>query len=98
MLSAIGRIFADAILKLQTRRAGIASARGGAMTFIQRFGGSLNLNVHFHVLVLNGVFSLSDNEVRFHPAAPPSKQEMLALTETVHRRAAVAEETWLPHR
>ncbi|MBI2203438.1 MAG: transposase [Candidatus Rokubacteria bacterium] len=26
------------------------------MTVIQRFGGGLNLNVHFHTLVLEGVF------------------------------------------
>ena len=27
----------------------------GAVTFVQRFGGSLNLNVHFHTLVLDGI-------------------------------------------
>ena len=28
----------------------------GAVTFVQRFGGSLNFNVHMHVAVLDGVF------------------------------------------
>ena len=28
----------------------------GAITFVQRFGGALNLNVHSHTLVTDGVF------------------------------------------
>jgi len=40
------------------RKAGLthASAVTGAVTLIQRFGGGLNLNVHFHLLVLDGVY------------------------------------------
>jgi hypothetical protein len=30
------------------RRAGALSPRPNAITFVQRFGGALNLNVHFH--------------------------------------------------
>ena len=33
--------------------------RGGAICFPQRFGGSLNLNVHYHVAVPDGVFTLA---------------------------------------
>jgi len=29
-------------------------ARMGAVTLIQRFGGSLNLNIHFHMIFLDG--------------------------------------------
>jgi hypothetical protein len=32
------------------------SARTDAVTFIQRFGSALNLNVHFHILFLDGVY------------------------------------------
>jgi len=32
------------------------SARTGAVTLIQRFGSALNLNVHFHMLFLDGVY------------------------------------------
>jgi hypothetical protein len=32
------------------------SARTDAVTFIQRFGPALNLNVHFHILFLDGVY------------------------------------------
>jgi hypothetical protein len=40
------------------RKAGLtrASAVTGAVTLIQRFGSALNLNVHFHMLVLDGVY------------------------------------------
>src|SRR5499426_2305154 len=40
----------------QARRAGIRGGRSGSVTVIQRFGGGLNLNVHFHTLLFDGVF------------------------------------------
>src|SRR6266481_5347132 len=48
-----------AIFSLQRRRARQAGARAprtGAVTFVQRFGGALNLNVHFHCVIPDGVF------------------------------------------
>lgn len=33
-----------------------ASAQCGAVTLIQRFGSALNLNIHFHMLWLDGVY------------------------------------------
>jgi hypothetical protein len=48
-------IFVQAIFASLRRRArdysGIRKAQCGAVTFIQRFGGAINLNVHFHSLV-----------------------------------------------
>ena len=35
----------------------VPQAHTGAVTFIQRFGSALNLNLHFHVLFIDGVFS-----------------------------------------
>lgn len=32
-------------------------AQTGAVTLIQRFGGALNLNIHFHILFLDGVYT-----------------------------------------
>jgi len=32
-------------------------AQTGAVTLIQRFGSALNLNIHFHMLILDGVYS-----------------------------------------
>ena len=47
----------------RAREAGVpvgVEARGGAVAVIQRFGGALNLNVHIHALVLDGVFARDD--------------------------------------
>jgi hypothetical protein len=43
-------------LRRRARRQGVADGRPGAVVCVQRFGGALNLNVHFHALVLDGVF------------------------------------------
>ncbi|MGH7283815.1 MAG: transposase, partial [Polyangiaceae bacterium] len=55
--------------------------------FVQRFGSSLNLNVHFHVVMLDGVF-VRDAEARaiFHRAPPPSRDELEGVVERTRRR------------
>jgi len=47
----------DYIVTEVARKAGPThgSASTGAVTLIQRFGSALNLNVHFHMLLLDGV-------------------------------------------
>lgn len=51
-----------------------ATARTGAVTLIQRFGAALNLNVHFHMLLLDGVYVDGRQALGFagsrHPQAP----------------------------
>ena len=47
----------SAVLRDQGRAVGLEQPRGGAVAIIQRFGGALNLNVHIHALVLDGVFA-----------------------------------------
>ena len=47
---------------------GVPGGRGGALAIIQRFGGALNLNVHVHALVIDGVFARDGPDVRFCPA------------------------------
>jgi len=42
----------QAFLRRKARRAGIPGGRTGAVVFLQRFGGSVNLNPHFHALVM----------------------------------------------
>jgi hypothetical protein len=73
------------------RRAGFPASRRkvrcASVTFIQRFGDALNLNVHFHMLALDGVYA-EDNEgrVKFHRVPPPSDAEVARVAEHVHRR------------
>jgi hypothetical protein len=42
-------------LRRSARRNGVSGGRG-AVALIQRFGAALNLNVHVHALVLDGVY------------------------------------------
>ena len=59
VLTAIGRIAVEAIFasyRARAKRRGIAHGQCGAINIVQRFG-SLNLHVHFHVVVLDRVFS-----------------------------------------
>jgi hypothetical protein len=63
------------------------SARPGSIMAIQRFGGALNLNVHFHALYTDGSFyERSDGQVVFLPAAPPTVTEMEALVTHIKHR------------
>ncbi len=54
-------------LRSRARERGVADPRGGAVAIVQRFGGALNLNVHVHALVLDGVFARADDgRLEFH--------------------------------
>ena len=62
-------------------------ARTGAVTLIQRFGGALNLNVHFHMLFLDGIYvGRSDGTLRFRRIGAPTSAELDALTRTIAHR------------
>ena len=83
-------VYVRALLGFQRRRArrrGVSGGQGGAVTVIQRFGGGLNLNVHFHTLVLEGVFTATDDGgVRFHPLPAPTDEEVARVLATVATR------------
>jgi hypothetical protein len=68
------------------RRSGRRGALVGAVAIIQRFGGALNLNVHVHALVPDGVFVWERGRVRFRRARPPAPGELARLLETIMRR------------
>ena len=71
----------------RARRRGVRDGRGGAVTVIQRFGGGLQLNVHFHSLFLDGVFAeAADGTLEFHPTDPPSDEEVARVLATIRRR------------
>ena len=71
----------------QAQRQGISAGRTGTVTAVQRFGGGLNLNVHFHTLALDGVFVRSPaGRLAFHPACGPSDAEVAQVLATIRRR------------
>ena len=72
------------------RKAGLGakSSKSGAVTLIQRFGGSLNLNIHFHQLFVDGCYELNDkNEpVDFWVATAPTVKEIEGvLTKIINK-------------
>ena len=90
--SRIGRAL-DAALKtiftLQRRRArrqGIRGGHCGAISFVQRFGDSLNLNLHFHCVIPDGVFVTEGVDVRFEALPAPTDAELDALLRKIARR------------
>ena len=53
-------------------------AKTGAVTLIQRFGGSLNVNVHFHQLFIDGSYEpgTQGEPIDFYTADPPTLTEL----------------------
>jgi hypothetical protein len=78
------------LMRVKAKRRGLSSpVQCGAVTFIQRFGDGLHLNVHFHSLVLDGVYTLrGGGAARFHALPPPTDEEIAALVQTLARRIA----------
>ncbi len=70
-------------LRARARSLALPARECGAVSFIQRFGSALQLNVHFHVLVPEGVFA-DDGAV--HPLPPPEEADVESLLETFLRR------------
>jgi hypothetical protein len=64
-VSFVNDVLVRAIAAWQRKKArtqGFKDSACGAVTFVQRFGGLINLNVHFHVVVPDGVFVTSEAE------------------------------------
>jgi hypothetical protein len=62
-------------------------ARFGAVSFVHRFGASLNRHLHCHCCILDGVFDpLQAGGVQFRQAAPLTAEEVAGLCEQVRRR------------
>lgn len=65
------------------------TAQTGAVTLIQRFGSALNLNVHFHMLFLDGIYTTTPwGKSRFHHTSAPKQQELMSLVYTICHRVA----------
>src|SRR5471032_1211673 len=63
-----------------------ASLQPGAVTLIQRFGGSLNLNVHYHMLFLEGGYFQARKGPKFWRSGSPSDEDIQALVVTIAKR------------
>ena len=89
--------FAQELLRSQRQRAkrllglgSVAAAHTGAVAAIQRTDGAMRLNVHVHVLALDGVYVREDRDgaLVFHPLPAPTRAE---VTEVARRTAVRVE-------
>jgi hypothetical protein len=71
------------------QRAGLNRASGaqsGVVTLIQRFGSALNLNIHLHMIVLDGVYGDSAGKLKFHRVIAPSQKQLETLLNRIIQR------------
>jgi hypothetical protein len=62
-------------------------AQLAAISFLHRFGSSLNMHFHYHCVVLDGAFSQGpDGDARFHGATLLGSHHWLELQRVVQRR------------
>ena len=88
LLGAVLRTFMEhlnAFYRDQARGLGYDDGRAGGVTFVQRFGSSLNLNVHTHVLMLDGVYVTDPDSAQptFVAVDPPTDDQVQHLIEQV---------------
>ncbi len=77
-----------------------ATAQCGAVTLIQRFGGALNVNIHFHMLWLDGVYepvAAGPDKPRLRRARAPTSAQLTHLADTIAHRVCwhLARHGWL---
>ena len=85
VLAIVTRALSSALVKRAGYRPG-DGAQTGFVTFIQRFGSKLNLNVHLHLLALDGAYTFEHGKVHFHRARAPYPGELEVLLDTLIRR------------
>tara|TARA_Y100000034_G_scaffold11802_1_gene12330 strand:- start:1672 stop:3180 length:1509 start_codon:yes stop_codon:yes gene_type:complete len=90
-LSKVMQIIHRAISTHIVNKAGFTNkqSKTGAVTLIQRFGSALNLNIHFHMLFLEG--AISENPLSgttFTRIKAPSHSDMVELVHTISYRIA----------
>jgi hypothetical protein len=101
LLNAVSRVFFEEVRGWLRSAVGVvpraAAVEAGAVTFVQRFGGSLNLNPHLHMLVADGVSACRDDgsSPTFLATAAPTRDDLrgviarvIARLETIAARQA----------
>ena len=74
-----------------------SGARTGVVTLIQRHGSAANLNVHLHMLVLDGVYEPIGERVRFRPVPAPGEKQLQTLLTRLAARIVrrLTKDGWL---
>lgn len=78
------KIFIRSIEAYQKGRAENKNTKIGAITFTQRFGSALNLNVHFHTLMTDGVYLPQEDQAYVFQRLPhPTYEEIQNLVNKI---------------
>lgn len=93
IMTSVLQIVYRAIATYIIKKAGLSRKRAhtGAVTFIQRFGSALNLNIHFHMLFLDGAYldTLQKNgDLKFVQIDTIASQDFIELTHKISLRVA----------
>jgi hypothetical protein len=89
VLNGFLRVLFASLRRRARKQWGIHRGQCGAVTFVQRFGSALNLNLHFHTLAFDGVYAVPDGGTpRFHPLPPPDDAEVARVVVATARRLA----------
>ena len=66
---------------------GLKRSQCGAVTFVQRFNSALGLNIHFHLIGLDGVYAAGpDGAPEFHELPPPEDEDVLEAVTLIAGR------------
>ncbi len=83
----VQRALAIVVRRLQAYFLKKTGGQTGLVTAIQRFGSSLNLNVHFHILALDGGYHHDDQgRLQFRASRPPRHDELTRMVQEIGRR------------
>ena len=87
VVRAFSRMFVETIFASQVNRSGRPGARCGAVSFVSRAGGAVNLNVHFHDLVLDGVYERDGDQAVFRRVVAPRPADLSWVVRRFGERA-----------
>ena len=79
----IAQYYVNQAVRRSVKRQNVQS---GSVSFIQRFGSSINLNLHFHVIFLEGVYlerSEAGLKPRFVKTEPPSNADIAEVLQKI---------------
>src|SRR5262249_4354901 len=89
MRTTIGQYYINQAVQRGMER---ATVHPGSVTFIQRFGSALNLNLHFHCVFMEGVYLDRTDEgrkPRFLAGTPPTDGDITTILQKISRRGIV---------
>lgn len=97
-LGRVLRVAVSCLFGALRRRLNLPQGKGGAITHVQYFGGSINLNPHFHILAVDGLYAKDGPTLRFHPLPGVDELDVAELEQTMAARilALCRRHGWLP--